>query len=280
VAATLLCAAAGRGGRRAVGARDLRLEQCLSRSSLQGMERQGRVQVVEVGRGSHRGGELRQAHRSRQDPANTLQIGGLPQLTEATEHLTGRSSLPRGDQLIQQPGHLVQCDDDVLVLLVEGRIEQAAQALPGIGGRAGVYLHPHPGYGHAPLGGAALGHDGAQSHAAESRCDLVDSLLDAGASFDIDTQRDPTAFHELAQDVGYPGDLSPETVSTVSMLLPADTSPEVRAMVEVMCAAASGFFDDQAVTRAAEGAQGRTALYGFWRAEQAFASAVSAARPR
>lgn len=63
---------------------------------------------------------------------------------------------------------------------------------------------------------------------------------------------DPSAFHELGHEVGYPGNLSSDTVSTVSMLLPADTSPETRAVVEVMCAAACGFMDDVLITRAAE----------------------------
>jgi hypothetical protein len=63
---------------------------------------------------------------------------------------------------------------------------------------------------------------------------------------------DSTEFHALGHEVGYPGNLSPDTVGVVQMLLPADASPEVRAVVEVMCAAASGYLDQILVDQAAD----------------------------
>ncbi len=76
--------------------------------------------------------------------------------------------------------------------------------------------------------------------------------VDGVTDYYMEVHWEETAFHGIAHQVGYPDDVSSDAVSTVDMLMPADTSPEVRAMVDVMCAAASGFFDDYAISKAAE----------------------------
>lgn len=60
---------------------------------------------------------------------------------------------------------------------------------------------------------------------------------------------DPAAFHTFGQQIGYPD--GPTQVGLVDKLLPPDTSPEVRAAIQVATAIGSGILDDWVITEAA-----------------------------
>jgi hypothetical protein len=68
----------------------------------------------------------------------------------------------------------------------------------------------------------------------------------------METHWDPTEFYGLVHQVGYPADVSTSRVSTVDMLMPADTSPDVRAVVNVACTIACGFVDDYLIQQAGD----------------------------
>ena len=83
-------------------------------------------------------------------------------------------------------------------------------------------------------------------------CAGVGRTPDGIVDYYMETHWDPKEFHGIAKGVGYPGDLSTERVSTVDRLMPADTSPETRAVINVACSVASGFLDDYLINQAGE----------------------------
>lgn len=103
----------------------------------------------------------------------------------------------------------------------------------------------------ASAGGSGVSVDATAPEAASAAAGAGVTATDGLTDYYMQTHWDATAFHTLGHEVGYPGNLSPDAVSTISMLMPADTSPETRAVVEVMCAAATGFLDDALIDQAA-----------------------------
>jgi len=73
---------------------------------------------------------------------------------------------------------------------------------------------------------------------------------DGMTDYYMEVHWDPEAFHTLGKNVGYPD--GPSAVSEIDKLLPADTSPEVRAAINVAVAIGSGMLDDWVISEAAE----------------------------
>ena len=73
---------------------------------------------------------------------------------------------------------------------------------------------------------------------------------DGVTDYYMEVHWDSEAFHTLGKDVGYPD--GPSAVSEIDQLLPADTSPEVRAAINVAVAIGSGLLDDWVLTQACD----------------------------